>query len=299
MGATATGKTDLAVALAERFPVEIISVDSALIYKDMDIGTAKPESSVLQKAPHFLLDIINPEQSYSVWDFIQDAKPLMDQITSRGNIPLLVGGTMMYFNALEFGINDLPIADREIRKQLEKRAEVSGWPVLHEELAFFDPQAASRIKPSDSQRIQRAIEVFKISGKTLTELQSDETSKLDYDLTKIVLDINDRSLLHQRIEMRFEQMLELGLIEELVDLKKIYQLNLTMTSMRCVGYRQVWQYLNGELSRAEMIDKAIIATRQLAKRQITWLRRQTDYQSFDCLNYTKTDVFNWLSTVLF
>lgn len=301
MGATATGKTDLAIEISQRFPVELISVDSALIYRGMDIGTAKPSAEVLSTTPHFLVDIIDPAQRYSAWDFVSDTKQLIEQITNRGNMPLLVGGTMMYYHALEQGLNQLPIADQSIRIRLNNEAEVAGWPAMHEKLAAIDSVSAEKIKPNDSQRIQRALEVFEISGQTLSSLQQATSTNHDINATKFILNATDRQHLHQRIEQRFHVMMQNGLIEEVEQLKRRPDLNLTLPSMRCVGYRQVWQYLSGELNQDEMIFKSIVATRQLAKRQMTWLRKQPQKNNYDCLNLhqkkTKDAIFSQLSSV--
>ena len=295
MGATATGKTELAVEIAQRFPVELISVDSALIYRQMNIGTAKPDAQTLSVAPHFLIDIIDPAQNYSAWNFVTDARQLIGQISRRGNIPLLVGGTMMYYHALEQGLNALPEADSAVREKLDKEAQTVGWSEMHRRLAEIDPQTASRVKPTDSQRIQRALEVYTLSGKPLSALQSEKQRVYQGDILKIILAADDRSSLHARIEQRFHDMLAAGFIDEVASLRSRGDLNPSMPSMRCVGYRQVWQYLDGELEKAEMIGKAVAATRQLAKRQITWLRKQPQNNAFDCLNYPKDAIFNLLN----
>jgi tRNA dimethylallyltransferase len=301
MGATATGKTDLAIEIAQRFPVELISVDSALIYRGMDIGTAKPSVEVLSATPHFLVDIIDPAQHYSAWDFVSDTKQLIEQITSRGNMPLLVGGTMMYYHALEQGLNQLPMADQAIRSRLNSEAKVVGWPAMHQKLEVTDSLSAEKIKPNDSQRIQRALEVFEISGQTLSSLQQIKSVNNDVHATKFILNARDRPHLHKRIEQRFHLMIQNGLIEEVEQFKCRPDLNLTLPSMRCVGYRQVWQYLSGELNQDEMIFKSIVATRQLAKRQMTWLRKQPQENNYDCLNLhqkkTKDAIFSQLSSL--
>lgn len=294
-GATATGKTELAVEIAKRFPVELISVDSALIYRGMNIGTAKPDAELLSQAPHFLIDIIDPAEYYSAWNFVQDASQLIAQIRHRGNVPLLVGGTMMYYHVLENGLNELPVADPVIRAKLNHEADQIGWVAMHERLAEIDPESASRIKPGDSQRIQRALEVFKISGQSISDLQEKQTERPDMEVTRIILNADDRAQLHQRIEQRFHVMLNKGFIDEVADLKKRGDLNLDMPSMRCVGYRQVWQYLEGSLNREEMIYKAVVATRQLAKRQMTWLRKQSQNNAYDCLNYESAAIFKLLN----
>jgi len=291
MGATATGKTGLAVEIAKRFPVEIISVDSALIYRGMDIGTAKPGADILALAPHHLIDIIDPAEHYSAWNFVEDANRLIEEITSRGKIPLLVGGTMMYYHALENGLNKLPVADARLRARLSRQASEIGWPAMHEKLTAIDPLSASRIKPGDSQRIQRALEVFEASGQPLSSLQQKKPTASKHEALKIILHAQDRALLHARIEQRFLAMIEQGFIDEVSSLKLRSDLNLSLPSMRCVGYRQVWQFLEGNLSRDEMIYKAIVATRQLAKRQMTWLRRQPQDSAFDCLAYPNDAIF--------
>jgi tRNA dimethylallyltransferase len=297
MGATATGKTDLAVEIAKRFPVEIISVDSALIYRGMDIGTAKPCAEILTLAPHHLIDIIDPAERYSAWNFVEDAGRLIEEISARGKIPLLVGGTMMYYHALEKGLNKLPVANAAIRAGLNRQANEIGWPAMHKKLACIDAVSASRIKPGDSQRIQRALEVFKISGLPLSSLQQREPLRMGHDALKIILNADNRAQLHARIEIRFLDMIEHGFIEEVSRLKMRSDLDLDLPSMRCVGYRQVWQFLEGNLNRDEMIYKAIVATRQLAKRQMTWLRKQPQEYGFDCLTYRKDDMFESIHKV--
>lgn len=295
MGATATGKTDLAIELAKHYPVEIISVDSALIYRHMNIGTAKPDSRTLTEFPHFLVDIIDPAERFSVWDFVNRTQRLIEEILARRHIPLLVGGTMMYFNALENGLNRLPESSPELRLRLEAEALEIGWAGLHERLAKIDAVTANRIEPADSQRIQRALEVFELSGRALSELQAQQTHGLSNEIIKIILQAEDRSKLHDRIERRFHLMLEQDFVDEVSGLKHRGDLNLSLPSMRCVGYRQVWQYLDNEISQREMINKAVAATRQLAKRQITWLRRQPQNNAFDCLNYRKDAIFKVLN----
>ncbi len=294
MGATATGKTDLAVHMVERFPVEIISVDSALIYRDMNIGTAKPDPLTLQRAPHYLIDILDPAQSWSAWDFVQQAVGLIKEINQRGKIPLLVGGTMMYFNALQQGLNDLPMADETIREALSLRIQQEGLEQLYEELKEIDPESAARIKPGDPQRILRALEVFKISGRTMTQLLQGQSDRPDIDFQQVILDVNDRKPLHQRIEKRFHQMLELGFEEEVRQLYQRDDLNVQMPSMRCVGYRQMWMYLQGEYNYQQMVDKSIVATRQLAKRQLTWLRKYNEALKIDYNDYTYSSIFEYL-----
>ena len=298
MGATATGKTDLSLAIAERFDCEIVSVDSALVYREMDIGTAKPEAEVLRQVPHHLIDIIDPTESFSAWDFVQQSERLIEQIAARGRIPLMAGGTMLYYHAFENGLNRLPEADPALRRSLDREARQLGWPAMHAKLAAVDADSAQRIKPTDAQRIQRALEVFEISGEPLSRLQRRRSSGYDGRIEKIILAVEDRAVLHRRIEQRFLQMLERGFIDEVEKLRQRGDLTLAMPSMRCVGYRQIWQYLEGELSREQMIAKAIAATRQLAKRQLTWLRKQPADAAFDCLNYRKGDIFRRIETVL-
>jgi tRNA dimethylallyltransferase len=290
-GATATGKTDLALAIGRHFPVEIISVDSALIYRGMDIGTAKPGREILDSVPHYLVDIIDPAEPYSVWDFLQQSRQLVNEISARGRIPLLVGGTMMYCHAFERGLNRLPEADVAVRQRLNQEAQQIGWQAMHDRLIEVDPVSAKRIRPTDTQRIQRALEVYELSGESLSELQQTASVSFAGKIEKIILAANDRAWLHQRIETRFLDMLEQGFVEEVTRLKARDDLNLSLPSMRCVGYRQIWQYLDGELTHQQMIEKGVAATRQLAKRQITWLRKQADEKAFDCLNYSKDAIF--------
>lgn len=272
MGPTASGKTDLAIALRKNLPVEVISVDSALIYKGMDIGTAKPSAAELALAPHRLIDILDPAESYSVMNFRDDALREMADITAQGKIPLLVGGTMLYYKALLDGLSPLPSADPAIRADIEARAEQQGWPALHAELLNIDPVSGARINPNDSQRINRALEVFYISGKTMTELTAEQGEGIPYAITQFAIAPQDRAVLHQRIEQRFHKMIELGFEQEVRGLFERGDLNADLPSIRCVGYRQMWEYLNGDISLDEAIFKGICATRQLAKRQITWLR---------------------------
>jgi tRNA dimethylallyltransferase len=273
MGPTASGKTDLAVELVRRFSLEIVSVDSALVYREMDIGTAKPGSEVLSEAPHRLVDILDPAESYSAAQFREDALREMEQITAAGRVPLLVGGTMLYFRALEQGLSELPQADASLRAEIEAQALQRGWQGLHEELAEVDPVAAARIHPNDPQRLQRALEVYRLSGVPLSELQrrrSDDA--FPYRALRLALLPVDRERLHRRIEHRFENMLEQGLINEVAHLYERGDLDLSCPSMRAVGYRQVWRHLEGEYDRKEMSRQVVVATRQLAKRQMTWLR---------------------------
>ena len=276
MGPTASGKTGLAVELCQRFPVEIISVDSALVYRGMDIGTAKPDAETLKLAPHRLIDIRDAAEAYSAAEFCADALREMRSITAAGKIPLLVGGTMLYFRALEYGLSELPAADPQVRKRLEQQAAEIGWSGMHELLRQKDPQAASRIHPNDPQRIQRALEVISVSGESMSDLY-DKTSAytLDYRLQKIVISPEPRSVLHQRIEQRFDLMIAAGFVDEMKSLFARSDLNPALPSMRAVGYRQAWEWLEGKCTFDEMREKAIVATRQLAKRQLTWLRRES------------------------
>ena len=295
MGPTASGKTGAAVELFQRLPIEVISVDSALVYRDMDIGTAKPDAATLAQAPHHLIDVIAPTEAYSAAQFRADALRLMAEITARGKVPVLVGGTMLYFKALQGGLGDLPVANPEIRARLDAEALKHGWPAMHAKLAKIDPVTAARLKASDSQRIQRALEVCEISGKTMTQLFAEQTSQaLPYRLLKLALVPSDRSVLHQRIATRFNEMLEAGFIDEVRALKTKYpSLHSNLPSMRCVGYRQAWQYLDGEFGLDELREKGIIATRQLAKRQLTWLRGMDDTVEIDCLNPSlNEEIFN-------
>lgn len=286
MGPTTSGKTGLAIELAQRLPVELISVDSAQVCQNMNIGTAKPDAATLALAPHHLLDIISPEQVYSAAQFRSDALRLMAEITRRGKIPLLVGGTMLYFKALQGGLNDLPPADATIRARLEEEARQLGWPALHARLAEIDAETAARLPGTDTQRIQRALEVWEISGQPMSTFFKQEVStKLPYRLFKLALLPSDRSVLHQRIATRFDEMLKLGLLEEVMALQKLYPaLHKEMPSMRCVGYRQALQYLEGEFDLSALREKGVAATRQLAKRQLTWLRGMDDTNTLDCLD---------------
>lgn len=272
-GPTATGKTDLAVQLVQRFPVEIISVDSALIYRQMNIGTAKPDAETLEQAPHHLINILDPVESWSAWSFVEASRALIEEIHSRGKLPLLVGGTMMYFNALIHGMNELPQSQPQIRQQLLDELEQQGCEYLHQQLSEIDPVSARQIKATDPQRILRALEVYRISGQAMSRLQQAEVQQQGIDFRQLILDVDDRSRLHQRIAQRFHLMLEQGFEQEVTQLKQRGDLNLSLPSMRCVGYRQMWQYLESELGFDEMTQKSIIATRQLAKRQLTWSRK--------------------------
>jgi tRNA dimethylallyltransferase len=282
MGPTASGKTELAVELAQRLPCDIVSVDSALVYRYMDIGTAKPAPEVLKTAPHRLIDILDPTESYSAARFAEDALREIEQIVAAGRIPLLVGGTMLYFRALQKGLSWLPAADSEIRRRLSAEAGERGWESLHERLTEVDPESAARIHPNDPQRIQRALEVFELTGRTMTELHAEGVAnKFPYRAVKLALAPKDRGLLHERIKLRFERMLELGFVDEVRGLRARGDLNPDLPSMRAVGYRQVWDYLAGNQAYAEMVQMGIVATRQLAKRQLTWLRAEPDTLWFD------------------
>lgn len=272
MGPTASGKTALAISLLEHLPVEIISVDSALIYRGMDVGTAKPTEEELRKAPHRLIDILDPGEAYSAADFRADALREMAEITARNKIPLLVGGTMMYFKALLEGLSPLPPADPAIRQRIETEAEQHGWDSLHDQLREIDPVAALRIHPNDPQRLSRALEVFYISGKTLTELTKISGESLPYHVHQFAIAPNRRELLHERMEQRFSQMLLHGFEDEVRTLIARGDLHTDLPSIRCVGYRQMWSYLSGETDYDEMVYRGVCATRQLAKRQMTWLR---------------------------
>lgn len=272
MGPTASGKTDLAIRLRQQLPVELISVDSALIYKGMDIGTAKPDATELAQAPHRLIDIRDPAQSYSAANFRADALKEMADIVAAGRIPLLVGGTMLYYKALLEGLSPLPAADPAIRAGIELEAAEKGWQALHDELKRIDPVSGVRIHPNDPQRLSRALEVFRISGKTLTELTKTQGESLPYRVHQFAITPMDRAILHRRIEQRFDKMIEAGFEQEVRALYERGDLHPDLPSIRCVGYRQMWEYLDGQCSLDEAVFRGICATRQLAKRQITWLR---------------------------
>ncbi len=277
MGPTASGKTDLAISLFKKIPSDIISVDSAMVYRDMNIGTAKPNSSCLQNVPHQLIDIRDPENTYSAGEFVRDALLAINNSFDKGNIPILVGGTMMYFRALTKGMAKLPPKNEEIRKNIEIESSVKGWPALHSELKLHDPKSALRISPNDSQRIQRALEVFRISGKSISEWHkhtSFDASNINF--IKIGLVIEPRALLHELIEARLDNMITKGFEKEVISLRRRPLLKKTSPSMRSVGYRQFWAYLDGDYSFQEARDRSLFATRQLAKRQLTWLRSEND-----------------------
>ena len=277
MGPTASGKTALALALAEHYPLEIISVDSALIYRGMDIGTAKPTTAERARVPHHLIDIRDPAEIYSAAEFRRDALRLMDEITARGRIPLLAGGTMLYFKVLRDGIAAMPAANADIRAQIEAAARERGWPALHAELAAVDPQAAARIHPQHSQRIQRALEIYRVSGESMSALHARQDAvELNHRLIQLAVAPLDRAVLHQRIAARFTQMLAHGFIGEVRALHARGDLHVDLPSIRAVGYRQAWDYIEGRIGLAELEERGVIATRQLAKRQFTWLRGWPD-----------------------
>lgn len=289
LGPTASGKTAAALALAARRPVEIISLDSALVYRGMDIGTAKPTPDELASVPHHLIDIIDPLDSYSAAQFVTDAERLVDDIRARGRTPLIVGGTMLYYKALTQGLNDLPQADPALRAELDALAAARGWPALHAMLAEVDPVTAARLAPNDAQRIQRALEIFRLSGQPMSALlarQADARTfagAADARYRVIALEPADRAVLHARIAARFDAMLEGGLLDEVKALRARGDLHLGLPSMRCVGYRQVWEYLDGDCDFATMRERGIAATRQLCKRQLTWLRSTPERVSVDAL----------------
>jgi tRNA dimethylallyltransferase len=285
MGPTASGKTGVALELARYFPMEIVSVDSALVYRRMDIGTAKPDLATRLKVPHHLIDIIDPTENYSAAQFCDDALEAMRGIIERNHVPLLTGGTMLYFKALQEGLSELPAADADTRMVIDAMAVEAGWPAIHRELERIDPVAAERFDPNDAQRIQRAMEIYYLTGKPMSELiAAGRSASFPYRPIPIALNPGNRTVLHQRIAARFEEMLELGLINEVRALREEYDLKPSLPSMRCVGYRQVWQYLDGEFGLGALRDKAVAATRQLAKRQLTWLRAMREVKTFDCLD---------------
>jgi tRNA dimethylallyltransferase len=284
MGPTASGKTAVALELARVLPCEIVSVDSALVYKDMNIGTAKPDRATLESVPHHLIDVIEPHETYSAARFRDDALVAMREITERDRIPLLVGGTMLYFQALTEGLNELPPADPMIRLVIDTMAEELGWPAVYAKLQELDPATAARLELNDMQRVQRALEIYYITGKTMAELlQKPRYVYFPYTPIKVALVPEDRAGLHARIEQRFTQMLDAGLIDEASRVRMEYGLDASMPSMRCVGYRQALQHLNGDLTREDLVSQGVAATRQLAKRQLTWLRSMQDVTLFDCL----------------
>jgi tRNA dimethylallyltransferase len=274
MGPTASGKTDLAISLLDHMPIELVNVDSAQIYRQMDIGTAKPDAETLRKAPHRLLSFCDPAETYSAADFAIDAKKEIADIHNTGRIPLLVGGSMLYFKVLLEGLSDLPAADKAIRQSIQEQADKEGWASLHQQLQLVDPKTAARLHPNHSQRIQRALEVYQITGTPLSELQSQSGGGIQelYDVRQYALTMQDRALLHQRIEMRFMAMMDAGFADEVEALYRRGDLHADMPSIRAAGYRQLWDYFEGRCGLDEAVEKAIIATRQLAKRQQTWLR---------------------------
>ena len=287
MGPTASGKTAAALELARHVPSEIISVDSALVYREMDIGTAKPTPAERASVPHHLIDILDPTQAYSAMQFRQDALRLAEEIHSRGKLPLLVGGTMLYFKALQNGLDELPQADPALRAELDREAAALGVPALHARLATLDPETAARLKPNDSQRIQRALEIIALTGQPMSQLLAKAPrTELPFELLSIALEPSERGVLHARIATRFDSMLAQpdGLLEEVRRLRARGDLHLGLPSMRCVGYRQAWEYLEGAFDYAEMREKGIAATRQLAKRQLTWLRSMQQRIVVDCLD---------------
>ncbi|OWY29338.1 tRNA (adenosine(37)-N6)-dimethylallyltransferase MiaA [Herbaspirillum robiniae] len=291
MGPTASGKTAAALEIARRIPSEIISVDSALVYRGMDVGTAKPSREELAEAPHHLIDIIDPADAYSAMQFRQDALRLSMEIAARGKLPLLVGGTMLYFKVLRDGLDELPQADPALRAQLDEEAARVGMPAMHAKLAALDPATAERLKPNDSQRIQRALEITLLTGQPMSSLLSQKAAEpLPFDLLPLALEPSERAVLHERIALRFDLMLAGGALEEEVKaLRARGDLHLGLPSMRCVGYRQMWEYLDGDIGLPEMREKGIAATRQLAKRQLTWLRSMPDRVVVDCNRADATD----------
>ncbi len=285
MGPTASGKTAVAIELAHRFPVELISVDSAQVFRDMNVGTAKPDAATLAEFPHHLIDLISPEEAYSAARFRNDALNLMGEITARGKVPLLVGGTMLYFKALLQGLAELPQACPKTRMDIDSQADAHGWPFIHALLREVDPKTAARLHPTDSQRIQRALEVFLLSGRPMSALIAEGDDQTPpYRFLSLGLLPVDRGVLHERIAQRFDAMLAAGLEDEVTRLRGQYRLSLDLPSMRCVGYRQVWEAQDGLAPRAEMRDRGVYATRQLAKRQITWMNNTLKPEVFDCLD---------------
>jgi tRNA dimethylallyltransferase len=285
MGPTASGKTAAALAIAERIPSVIISVDSALVYRGMDIGTAKPTREERAAVPHHLIAIIDPLDAYSVAQFRTDTLRLVDEIVARGRLPLLVGGTMLYFKGLADGLDDLPGADPAVRAELDEEAARAGWPALHARLATLDPETAARLNPNDAQRIGRALEIIRLSGQPMSALLARrEKEPLPFELVSFALEPSDRAVLHERIARRFDLMLEDdALIDEVEALRRRGDLHPGLSSMRCVGYRQAWEYLDGRIGYRDMRETGIIATRQLAKRQLTWLRAMPERIVVDCL----------------
>lgn len=292
MGPTASGKTDLAVQLAGPYPFDIISVDSAMVYRGMDIGTAKPDASVRERTPHRLIDICDPAEAYSAARFRRDALAEIAGIHATGRVPLLVGGTMLYFRALEYGLSALPEADAEIRRRLHDRLQADGLPALYAELQQVDPDSAQRIHANDPQRVLRALEIFMAAGEPMSSIIARSGGeRLPYGILKLALLPDDRKILHDRIESRFHRMLDSGFVNEVRSLHRRDDLNLYKPSMRTVGYRQIWQYLDGGITYDVMIERGIVATRQLAKRQLTWLRADTQLRAFDCVNLNMSGVW--------
>jgi tRNA dimethylallyltransferase len=284
LGPTASGKSAVALELARRFAVEIVSVDSAQVYRHMDIGTAKPSAAERDRVRHHLIDIVDPVEAYSAGRFREDALRVASEIHERGNVPVFAGGTMLYFRALSRGLASLPAAQPALRRQIEEQAGREGWPALHRELARVDPESAARIESNDAQRIQRALEVYRHSGRTLTQWHAAQPdSPLPFGALKIALEPSDRAVLHRRIEERFAAMLAGGLVDELEGLRRRYDLAAEMPSMRAVGYRQAWEVLEGERPLATLQARGAAATRQLAKRQLTWQRAMPDVERLDCL----------------
>ncbi len=284
MGPTASGKTAAAMALCQRFPLALISVDSAQVFRDMDIGTAKPDAQTLTAFPHRLIDLISPEESYSAARFREDALIAMAEITASGKVPLLVGGTMLYYKALLEGLADLPPADPRIRAEIDAHAATQGWPAVHAELARHDPETAARLAPNDAQRIQRALEIVRLTGRPMSELLADtKRQPPPYRFLSLGLNTGERGILHERIAQRFDAMLAAGLEDEVRRLRDTYRLHLDLPSMRCVGYRQVWEAQDGLLPAGELRERGIYATRQLAKRQITWMGNTLRPEMHDCL----------------
>jgi tRNA dimethylallyltransferase len=305
MGPTAAGKTGLAVELAERYPVDIISVDSAMIYRQMDIGTAKPDAAILRRVPHRLIDIRDPAESYSAAEFRDDALREMRHSSSQGRLPLLVGGTLLYFRALSGGLAEMPAADAELRARLAQEAAELGWPALHQRLQELDPVSAGRIHPNDPQRIQRALEVISLSGRPMSALHAEQAAQTagnpGFRILRLIVCPGQRQVLHQRINLRFELMLQQGFLDEVRALMQRGDLHAALPAMRCVGYRQAWSHLQGEIDRPEMVRKAQAATRQLAKRQLSWLRQESealwyDLQQEDAQNTVLQDIDRFLES---
>ena len=280
-GPTASGKSGLALRLAELMPAELISVDSAQVYRGFDIGSAKPSRSLRDRIPHHLIDIRNPEDTYSAGEFVTDALQAIETIRARGRLPILVGGTMLYFNALVRGIAKLPTANPDIRRVIDEQAATRGWPAMHAELVAVDPAAASKIHPNDAQRIQRALEVYRASGRPISEWQRDTTARHAWRFARLALVPSDRAWLHERIEQRFRQMMNEGFLEEVRSLRARPTLSSAAPSLRAVGYRQMWAHLAGETDLETAVGRAVVATRQLAKRQLTWIHADSEWERLD------------------